>query len=109
MLNRKEKKEIDNTMEEKREEKDHLLRQEWDMGNVKRRVALITGITGQDGSYLCDYLLSLNKYEIIGITRQETSVAWTCEQLKGIVAMNTTQVHHVILEKADITCMEDMK
>ena len=31
--------------------------------------ALITGITGQDGSYLADYLLSLG-YEVHGIVRR---------------------------------------
>jgi len=31
--------------------------------------ALITGITGQDGSYLADYLLSLG-YEVHGLVRR---------------------------------------
>jgi GDPmannose 4,6-dehydratase len=34
----------------------------------KKKIALISGITGQDGSYLADYLLSLG-YEIVGLTR----------------------------------------
>ena len=33
------------------------------------RKALITGITGQDGSYLADYLLSLG-YEVHGLVRR---------------------------------------
>lgn len=32
------------------------------------KTAIITGITGQDGAYLCKYLLSLD-YKVIGITR----------------------------------------
>ena len=34
--------------------------------NIK--VALISGISGQDGSYLADYLLA-GGYEVIGLTR----------------------------------------
>ena len=34
-----------------------------------KKVALITGITGQDGSYLAEFLLSKN-YEVHGIVRR---------------------------------------
>ncbi len=37
---------------------------------MTRRVALITGITGQDGSYLAEYLLAKG-YEVHGIVRRE--------------------------------------
>ena len=36
---------------------------------MKQKIALITGITGQDGSYLAEYLLSLG-YEVHGIVRR---------------------------------------
>ena len=36
---------------------------------MKQKKALITGITGQDGSYLAEYLLSLG-YEVHGIVRR---------------------------------------
>lgn len=36
------------------------------------RVALITGITGQDGSYLAEYLL-LKGYEVHGIIRKSSN------------------------------------
>ena len=36
---------------------------------MKRKVALITGITGQDGSYLADFLLKRN-YIVHGIKRR---------------------------------------
>ena len=42
----------------------------------KRKVALITGITGQDGSYLSELLLSKG-YDVHGIIRR-SSVASTC-------------------------------
>ena len=37
-----------------------------------RKVALITGITGQDGSYLAEFLLDKN-YEVHGIKRRSSS------------------------------------
>ena len=30
------------------------------MGKIKKKIALITGITGQDGSYLAEFLLKKN-------------------------------------------------
>ena len=36
---------------------------------MKKKKALITGITGQDGSYLAEHLLSLG-YEVHGIVRR---------------------------------------
>ncbi len=38
----------------------------------KKKVALITGITGQDGSYLCEFLLEKG-YEVHGIKRRSSS------------------------------------
>ena len=38
----------------------------------QRRVALITGVTGQDGAYLAEYLLGLG-YEVHGIKRRSSS------------------------------------
>ena len=40
--------------------------------NSKRRVALITGVTGQDGAYLAEYLLALG-YTVHGIKRRSSS------------------------------------
>ena len=39
---------------------------------TKNKVALITGVTGQDGSYLTDFLLRKN-YKIIGVKRRSSS------------------------------------
>jgi GDPmannose 4,6-dehydratase len=38
----------------------------------KKKTALITGISGQDGAYLSKYLLEKN-YDVIGITRSYSS------------------------------------
>ena len=40
--------------------------------NLKNKVALITGITGQDGSYLAELLLEKG-YEVHGIKRRSSS------------------------------------
>jgi GDPmannose 4,6-dehydratase len=40
--------------------------------DAKRRVALVTGVTGQDGAYLAEYLLGLG-YTVHGIKRRSSS------------------------------------
>ena len=40
---------------------------------MSKKIALITGVTGQDGSYLTDYLLSKN-YKVIGGRRRSSSI-----------------------------------
>jgi GDPmannose 4,6-dehydratase len=50
---------------------------------VERRRALITGIAGQDGSYLAELLLG-ESYEVYGIVRRSTSAAYP--NLDGIRA-----------------------
>ena len=40
---------------------------------MKKKIALITGITGQDGSYLAELLLSKN-YEVHGLIRKSSSI-----------------------------------
>ncbi|MET1254658.1 GDP-mannose 4,6-dehydratase [Aliikangiella maris] len=50
-----------------------------------KKVALITGITGQDGSYLAEYLLAKN-YEVHGIKRRASS-------------FNTQRIDHIYQDK----------
>ena len=52
----------------------------------QRKVALITGITGQDGSYLAEFLLEKG-YEVHGVTRRAS-------------ISNTLRIDHLILENA---------
>ena len=47
----------------------------------KKKVALITGITGQDGSYLAEYLLTKN-YIVHGIKRRTSLI-------------NTARIDHI--------------
>ena len=42
--------------------------------NTFMKRALITGITGQDGSYLAEYLLSKPEYEVHGLVRRSSSL-----------------------------------
>jgi GDPmannose 4,6-dehydratase len=49
--------------------------------------ALITGITGQDGSYLAEFLLSKN-YEVHGIIRRAST-------------FNTSRIDHIFVDKHD--------
>ena len=39
---------------------------------MKKKIALITGVTGQDGSYLAEFLLNKN-YIVHGIKRRSSS------------------------------------
>ena len=47
----------------------------------KRKVALITGVTGQDGSLLADFLLK-KKYKVIGMKRRSST-------------FNTSRINHL--------------
>ena len=51
---------------------------------MKKRVALITGITGQDGSYLAEFLLK-KKYIVHGIKRRSSLI-------------NTQRIDHIYKE-----------
>ena len=51
------------------------------------KIALITGITGQDGSYLAEFLLN-KKYQVHGIVRRvalenETHRLWRIAKIKN--------------------------
>ena len=49
---------------------------------AKQKTALITGITGQDGSYLAEFLLSQG-YSVHGVVRRASS-------------LNTGRIHHLL-------------
>lgn len=53
-------------------------------GDSKRKVALITGITGQDGSYLTEFLLNKN-YEVHGLIRRSSN-------------FNTQRINHIYID-----------
>lgn len=45
-------------------------------GNRDRKVAFITGVTGQDGSYLVELLLSKGAYVVCSSSRARAEGAW---------------------------------
>ena len=51
---------------------------------MKNKIALITGITGQDGSYLAELLLN-KKYKVHGIIRKSSS-------------FNTKRIDHLYID-----------
>ena len=51
---------------------------------MKKKIALITGITGQDGSYLAEFLLKKN-YLVHGIKRRASS-------------LNTSRIDHIYVD-----------
>lgn len=61
----------------------------------QKKVALITGITGQDGAYLSEYLLSRN-YEVHGIVRRSSS--HNTHRID-----NLCQKHNLFLHFGDLT------
>jgi len=54
---------------------------------LNRKIALITGITGQDGAYLAEFLLD-KKYEVHGIKRRSSS-------------LNTERINHLYQDPHD--------
>ena len=61
-------------------------------GECKR--ALITGITGQDGSYLAEFLLEKG-YEVHGIIRRSSS-------------FNTARIDHLYRDRHEVIYMYNM-
>ena len=58
----------------------------------KRKTAFITGITGQDGSYLAEFLLGKN-YQVIGLVSDKYNIGW-----ENLVSIK----NKLILEKGDL-------
>jgi len=56
-----------------------------DEKNKDKKVALITGVTGQDGSYLAEFLLDKD-YEVHGIVRRAST-------------FNTSRIDHIIVDE----------
>ena len=54
--------------------------------SVAHKVALITGVTGQDGSYLAEFLLDKG-YEVHGIIRRSSS-------------FNTARIEHLYFDES---------
>lgn len=66
----------------------------------KRKVALITGVTGQDGSYLAEFLLEKG-YEVHGIKRRAS--LFNTERVDHIYEDPHVDEHHFTLHYGDLT------
>ncbi|MFD0557455.1 GDPmannose 4,6-dehydratase [Stackebrandtia endophytica] len=69
--------------------------------SATRRTALITGITGQDGSYLAELLLDKG-YEVHGIVRRSSTISGN-SRLDGIYQAPNTPDQTLFLHYGDIT------
>ena len=67
---------------------------------MAKKVALITGITGQDGSYLAEFLLKKN-YEVHGIKRRASS--FNTERIDHLYQDPHTEERNFILHHGDMT------
>lgn len=69
---------------------------------MKKKTALITGVTGQDGAYLAEYLLS-HDYHVIGLVRRTSSLSnWRLKEL-GI-----SEHPSLTLISGDLTDLSDL-
>jgi len=69
--------------------------------NITHKKALITGVTGQDGSYLAEYLLSLG-YDVYGIIRRHSVAEEQTSRLKDVFNKITLKYGDLYL-KGDCT------
>lgn len=60
------------------------------MSKMNKKRALLTGITGQDGSYLTEYLLTMN-YEVHGIMRRSST--FTTERIDHLINDPRVKLH----------------
>ena len=67
------------------------------MGKIKKNSALITGITGQDGSYLAEFLLKKN-YEVHGVVRRVALEDMTHRFWRIKDILNKIKLHSASLE-----------
>jgi len=67
---------------------------------MKRKIALITGITGQDGSYLAEFLLK-KEYDVHGIIRRSSS--FNTARLDNIYQDPHVPDHRLHLHYGDVT------
>lgn len=60
------------------------------MNKMNKKRALLTGITGQDGSYLTEYLLTMN-YEVHGVMRRSST--FTTERIDHLINDPRVKLH----------------
>lgn len=77
------------------------------MADNEMKRALITGITGQDGAYLTEFLLA-NNYEVYGTYRRTASVNfWRLQELSVMGHQNLTLIELDLLDQSNIIRVVD--
>jgi GDPmannose 4,6-dehydratase len=67
------------------------------------RTALVTGVTGQDGAYLSEFLLRLN-YKVFGAYRRTSSTNfWRLEELGVVDHPNLHLVEFDLTDQGGVT------
>ena len=80
---------------------------------MKKKVALITGIAGQDGSYLAEFLLSIG-YEVHGILRRnsvsenQTSRLGSCYEQLNLHYGDMTDLASLITSSRSVNLMKSI-
>jgi GDPmannose 4,6-dehydratase len=73
---------------------------------MTKKRALITGVTGQDGSYLAEFLLGKPEYEVHGLVRRSSSLnRQRIDHLAGGVDGNRFRLHYADLADASSLAM----
>ena len=67
---------------------------------MKKKVALIFGVTGQDGSYLSEFLLN-KKYEVHGVIRRSSS--FNTSRIDHLYQDPHAKNRNLILHYGDVT------
>ena len=67
---------------------------------MQRKVALITGVTGQDGAYLADFLLAKG-YDVHGIKRRAS--LFNTDRIDHLCGDNHSEERHFFLHYGDLT------
>ena len=70
------------------------------MENTEKKIALITGVTGQDGAYLAEFLLEKG-YEVHGIKRRASS--FNTNRIDSLYQSPDEKDRHFILHYGDLT------
>ena len=70
------------------------------MDTASKKIALITGITGQDGSYLAEFLLAKG-YEVHGIKRRASS--FNTKRIDHIYEQPHTENRKLVLHYGDLS------
>jgi len=77
------------------------------MSGIRKKTAVITGVNGQDGSYLAEFLLGKG-YKVVGIIRRSSQPEFQAKRLEDAKAVNHPGFEYVYGDLLDITSLIDI-